>query len=133
MAICDTAMTLVSGALSTAGFAVRLGFGGEPDSGDTAFLSAESVKLSKLDSVSGSCRAEVTVKAKLLAAEKDFFGVGRFSEHCESAMKSLYFGSTVLIDRAELSGLRKNMQLRRLERTLTVTAVCVINGEEEEE
>ena len=68
---------------------------------------------------------------QLLAAEKGFFGAERFSGHCESALKSLYFGSAVLISRAELSGLGKNIQLRRCERTLTVTAVFIINREEE--
>ena len=132
MEITDTAMTLVSGALSDAGFDVRQAYtSDQPQALDTAVLSAAKVELSELDSVSGSCRAEVTVTAKLLAAEKGFFGAERFSGHCESALKSLYFGSAVLISRAELSGLGRNIQLRRCERTLTVTAVFIINREEE--
>jgi hypothetical protein len=131
MAISDTAVTLVGTALSAAGFAVRQSYtGSAPVSGRTAFISADKAALSGLDSEGGSCRAEVTVTARLCAAEKGFFGAAGFSELCEGAVKSLYFGSGVLISRAELSALKKNMQLGRLERTLTVTVVYTLNGEE---
>lgn len=132
MTISDNALTLVNGALSAAGFAVS-GVFAQPESaaGDTAVVSVEKTALSELDSVSGSCRAEVTVKARLYAAERGFFGAERFSALCEQLQTGLYFGSELLISRAELSGLTKDMQLGRLARTLTVTAVYDIEEEEE--
>ena len=127
MALSDTALALVSTALTNAGFVTRRVFtdGDSPAVGkDAAFVSAESVSLSDISANSTRCRTEVTVKARLYCGARNFYGAESFSALCEGALKAIYFGSELLITRAELTGLKKNMQLGRLEQTLTVTAVC---------
>lgn len=133
MVISNTALTLVEGKLGAAGFAVgRVYCADDPGSGSyTALVSVDRTALSRLDSTGGTCRAEVTVSARLYAAERAFYGAAEFSDLCESVQRSLYFGAGVLISRAELSELKKDMKLGRLTRTLTVTAVYDIGSGEE--
>ena len=132
MVISSTALAMAEEGLKAAGFAVGRAYCmDKPENGkNMAVLAVEKTGLSRLDSTGSSCRAEVTVSAKLYAAERSFMGAAGFSELCERAQKSLYFGSDIIISRAELSELKKDMQTGRLTRTLTMTAVYTINREE---
>lgn len=133
MTISDRAYLFVSGALKIVGFEVGRAYCGDiavRKGKYHAFLSVGRTSFSDMDSTGGFCTAEVEIKAQLLSAQAGFYGAQDFEQLCENALRAVCFDSDMLLRKAELSEVKKNMALGRLERTLTVTAVYTLDKEE---
>ena len=132
--ISSNALTFVSGCLTAAGFTSKTEYIGEINekpigSGGyyPAFMRVSKIALDQFKGGSASeCRAEVTVKVRLIGAKKGFADAETLDAMCENVAGRGYMTSQTIVKRAELGELKRNMQLGRLERELEITVSYIV-------
>ena len=132
--ICTDALTFVGGCLSSAGFVPKIEYLGdirEEPSGTTdyypAFMRVTKESLDQFKGGSASeCRAEVTVKVRMLGSAKGFADADVLANMCENAAGRAYMSSDMIVKKTELGEFRRNITLGRLEREMTFTVSYIV-------
>lgn len=132
--ISTDAVSFIGQCLTAAGFTPKTEYVGDirdrPLGAETYFPAFMRVVKEELDEFKGGsaseCRAEVTVNVRLLGDKKGFADAETLAQMCEQAIGRAYMTGQMIVKKAVLGEFRRNMQLGRLEREMSVTLSYIV-------